>query len=158
MSAPPGDIVLETNEHVLIATKPLALWTPAVVVVVALWIAAVWGWLALGSPGLGVAGVVAAAAVTLYLGVRWLRWRGRWFVLTDRRLITRSGVLNRTQSAILLERLQDVTLTRPFPMSYLAGYGVLELESAGEHSTERLAMEHADEFHRLLTDAVTPGR
>lgn len=151
----PGDIVLEPDEHVLLATKPLAFWTPAALLIALLW-AVAFARVASGQLDFAVEAVVAVA-VTVVLGFAWLRWRGRWFVLTNRRVITRSGVLNRTQSAILIERLQDVTLVRPFPLSAVRGYGIVELESAGKESAERLAMEHADEFHRRLTDALTPA-
>lgn len=156
MSAIPGDIVLEPDERVLIATKPLALWLPAVILLIALWVLALWAFAAVDTAVFAAAALLAVAA-TVLLGSRWLRWRARWFVLTDRRVIVRQGVLDRRQSAILIQRMQDVTLERPFPLSLLRGYGILEIESAGGHSDERLAMEHADEFHRRLTDALTRG-
>jgi membrane protein YdbS with pleckstrin-like domain len=153
----PHDIVLEPNERVILATKPLALWLPVTIALLALWIVALYFWSA-GSSGLFALLVVAAVALTVVAAAAWLRWRARWFILTDRRIITRAGILNRVQSAILLERLQDVTLERPFPLSTLRGYGVIVIESAGEHSEERIPMEHADAFHRELTQAITPGR
>lgn len=158
----PGDVVLEPDEHVLIATKPLAFWTPAALLLLVLWALAAWRLVA-GQLDFAVP-VVLAVAATVVLGLAWLRWRGRWFLLTNRRVIARWGVLDRNQAAILLDRIQDVTLERPFPLSYVRGYGVLQLETAGEHSSERvsaglgrIAMEHADEFHRQLTDALTPA-
>jgi hypothetical protein len=46
----------------------------------------------------------------------------------------------------------------------IRGFGVLHLESAGEHAEERisgglrqLAMTNATAFYRALTDAQTPG-
>lgn len=154
----PGDIVLESGERVILATKPLAFWLPVTIVVALLWLYVLT--LVAGDSVAALAlSVVVAVAVTVVAGFAWIRWRARWFVLTDRRIITRSGVLNRVYSAILLERLQNVTLERPFPLSLIRGYGLLRLESAGEHfSTVRITMEHADVFHRELTEAVTPGR
>lgn len=153
----PRDIVLEPGERVIVATKPLALWTLIAGLELLLWAYASYAWAA-GPTALFSAAVVVAVAVTVVAGFAWLRWRAHWYVLTDRRIITRRGVLNRMQSAILLERLQDVTLERPFPLSLFRGYGVLRLESAGEHSETRIAMEHADSLHRELTNAITPGR
>lgn len=160
----PGDVVLEPGELVLVATKPLAFWLPVTIVVALLWAAVFYTW-ASGSTAMFSAAVVVAVTITVVAGLAWLRWRGRWFILTDRRVIARWGVLNRNQAAILLERVQDVTLQQPFPLSYFRGYGVLQIETAGEHSSERvtgghhrLAMEHAETFHRALTDALTPGR
>mgnify|MGYP003297477245 CR=1 FL=1 len=51
-------------------------------------------------------------------------WRARWFVLTDRRVIARWGVFNRNQAALLLDRVQDASLARPFPLSLIRDYGV----------------------------------
>lgn len=158
----PGDIVLEPNERVILGTKPLALWFPVAVLLIVLWAAALWLG-ALGEMASFVVLTVVAAAATAFFGIRWLQWRARWFVLTDRRVITRWGVLHRNQAGILLERIQSVVLERPFLLSYLRGYGILKLETAGEQSSERLtgglnhlAMEHAAEFHLKLNDAITP--
>src|SRR6266550_4407275 len=122
----PRDLILESNEKVLLATRPLFLWEPLVILDIAL------------------------------------------FVLSDRRVIARWGVFNRNQSALLLDRIQDASLARPFPLSLIRDYGVLRLESAGEHASERisggmtggpqeLAMTHASAFYRALTDAQTPN-
>lgn len=160
----PADVVLEPGEHVIVATKPLAFWLPVALVVVLLWAVTLYAW-ASGTTAAFSGLALLAVAITVVAGFAWIRWRARWFVLTDRRVIARWGVLNRNQAAILLERVQDVTLERPFVLSYFREYGVLQIETAGEHSSERvsgghhrLAMEHAAPFHRALTDALTPGR
>lgn len=163
-SAIPRDVVIEPDEHVLVATKPLAFWLPVTLAVALLWALVLYTWTAGGTTTFSAA-VVVAVAVTLVAGFAWLRWRARWYILTDRRVIARWGVLNRNQAAILLERVQDLTLERPFLLSLFSEYGVLQIETAGEHSSERvsgghhrLPMEHAERFHRALTDALTPGR
>ena len=110
-------------------------------------------------------GIVAFAsfAVTLLLG--WIPWRGRWYLLTDRRVIARWGVFNRNQAALLLDRIQDASLMRPFPLSLIRDYGHIHVESAGELSDEKISaglrdlkMAGASRFYRMLTDALTPGR
>lgn len=83
-------------------------------------------------------GLAAVVVVFILMAVRYLQWTNRAWVLTDRRVIARAGVLNRTQAAILLERVQDASLSRPFPASLIADYGILRLESAGVHSEERV--------------------
>jgi membrane protein YdbS with pleckstrin-like domain len=153
----PRDIVLEPAERVILSTKPLAMWLPVTLILVALGIVVLYFWSA-GSVGLFSLLAVVAVALSVVALAAWLRWRARWYILTDRRIITRSGILDRMQSAILLERLQDVSLERPFPLSTLRGYGIVRIESAGKDSEERIPMEHADEFHRALTQALTPGR
>src|ERR671937_3211775 len=153
----PRDIVLEPAERVILSTKPLAMWLPVTLILLASWIVVLYFWSA-GPVGLFALFVIAAVALTVVAVAGWLRWRAKWYILTDRRIITRSGILDRMQSAILLDRLQDVTLERPFPLSTLRGYGILRIESAGKESEERIAMEHSDDFHRALTQALTPGR
>lgn len=163
MATPPGDIILEPNEKVLIATRPLYLWEPLLVLVVALLVAALYVYGLVGSNANAVlAGALVFVAVLLlvWMFVRWLPWRAKWFVLTDRRVIARWGVLSRNQAALLLDRVQDVSLTRPFPLSMVRDYGTVHIESAGEHAEERISggldeldMTNATAFYRALTDA-----
>ncbi len=163
MKGIPGDMILEPGEHVLVATQPLFLWEAFVLAEVLL--VGAGAHLAREQATIAGACLIAAAALAVWLLFRWLPWRARWFVLTDRRVIVRWGVLNRHQSALLLDRVQDAALERPFPLSLIRDYGILRLESAGEHSQERissglnsLAMTRASAFYRALTEAQTPGR
>ena len=160
----PGDIILEPNEHVLVATRPLFLWEPLVLLWLALGAFALYG-LAIADTLIATIGTVTFVAVGLLLLFVWIPWRGRWFVLTDRRVIARWGVLNRNQAALLLERIQDASLMRPFPLSLLRDYGEIHVESAGQLSDEKISaglrdlkMTGASRFYRTLTDALTPGR
>lgn len=157
----PGDIILEPNERVLIATRPLFLWEPLVILLVIL--------LAAGTtvsqtqPELAIFMLVTAGVLALWLLVRWIPWRARWFVLSDRRVVTRWGVFNRHQTALLLNHIQDAQLARPFPLSLIRDYGVIHVETAGEMSDEKISaglrdlkMTRASSFYRLFTDAMTP--
>jgi uncharacterized membrane protein YdbT with pleckstrin-like domain len=162
--AAPSDLVLEPNERVLVATRPLFLWEPLVIILVLLVIGALY---AAGQANDVLAGTLLIAALILFVWivVRWIPWSRRWFVLTDRRVIASWGVLNRNQAALLLDRIQDASLTRPFPLRMIRGFGVLHLESAGEHAEERISgglreldMTDATAFYSALTDAQTPGR
>jgi uncharacterized membrane protein YdbT with pleckstrin-like domain len=156
----PRDIILEPNEKVIMATRPLFLWEPLVIIDILLLILALY--FTPIQPAFMVASLAVFALLTLWLVVQWIPWSARWFVLTDRRIITRRGVLNRTQAALLLERVQDASISHPFPLSMIRDYGVLHLESAGEHAQERLeggthelAMTGSTKFYQALTDAQT---
>jgi uncharacterized membrane protein YdbT with pleckstrin-like domain len=159
--AGPRDIILEQNEKVLLATRPLFLWEPLVIVDVLFVLGA---FVVAGvAPQLTVVFLILAVLLTIWLIVRWIPWSAKWFVLTDRRVIARWGVFNRNQAALLLDRIQDASIARPFPLSLIRDYGVVHLESAGEHAEERisgglreLAMTRASAFYRALTDAQTP--
>jgi uncharacterized membrane protein YdbT with pleckstrin-like domain len=175
MAKAPGGIILEPNENVILATRPLFLWEPLVLIDLALIVAGLYFF---GQSGAGTArdnpspqlelvayGFFALAALlVLWLLFRWIPWSSRWYVLTDRRVIVKWGVLNRNQAALLLDRVQDASLTRPFPLSLIRDYGVIHLESAGEHAEERISggldeldMTGASAFYRALTDAQTKG-
>jgi len=158
----PRDIILEPNEKVIMATRPLFLWEPLVIIDILLLVLALF--FTPIQPALMVAFLAVFALLTLWLVVQWIPWSAKWFVLTDRRIITKRGVLNRTQAALLLDRVQDASISHPFPLSMIRDYGVLHLESAGEHAQERLeggthelAMTGSTKFYQALTDAQTPN-
>jgi uncharacterized membrane protein YdbT with pleckstrin-like domain len=157
----PRDIILEPSERVLLATRPLFLWEPLVIIDLMLFVLALY-FGGLSQSGLVIACLAVFIVLTLWILFRWIPWSAKWFVLTDRRVIARWGVFNRNQAALLLDRIQDASLARPFPLSMIRDYGVLHLESAGEHAEERisgglreLAMTRATAFYRALTDAQT---
>jgi len=164
MAAGPGDLILEPNEQVILATRPLFLWEPLVLIEVVLVVLTLY-FVGIGNATLVGLGLAIFVLLTIWIVARWIPWSAKWFVLTDRRLISRWGVFNKNQSALLLDRVQDASLARPFPLSMIRDYGVLRLESAGMHSEERiteglheLAMTRATAFYRALNDAQTPGR
>jgi uncharacterized membrane protein YdbT with pleckstrin-like domain len=157
----PGDIILEPNERVLIASRPLFLWEPLVLILVIL--VAAGAAVSQTQPGLAAFMLGTGAVMALWLLVRWIPWRARWFVLTDRRVLTRWGVFNRHQTALLLNHIQDAQLARPFPLSLIRDYGVIHVETAGEMSDEKISaglrdlkMTRAKAFYSLFTDAMTP--
>lgn len=163
MADAPRDVILEPNERVLVATRPLYLWEPLVLVEVVLLVAALYAYGQVGREGnalLSVGLVVLAVLLLLWMLVRWIPWSRKWFVLTDRRVIARWGVLSRNQAALLIDRIQDVSLTRPFPLSLVRDYGTIHLESAGKNAEERISggldeldMTDATVFYRALTEA-----
>jgi uncharacterized membrane protein YdbT with pleckstrin-like domain len=158
----PGDVILEPAERVLIATRPLFLWELFVLLEVLFIVGALYASSQRQDVLAGVL-MIAALALLVWLLFKWIPWSRRWYVLTDRRVIARWGVFNRHQAALLLDRVQDASLSRPFPLSLIRDYGVIHVESAGENSQERissglqnLSMTNASAFYRALTDAQTP--
>jgi len=160
----PADVVLEPDERVLEVARRFPGWILGLLLELLVLGAVV---AALGARAELVAQIAAAIflIVALVVGWRVLQWSSRVWVLTDRRIIARWGVLSRHQSALLLDRIQDVSLGRPFPASLIADYGVLHFESAGKNSDEvvsegldEIAVTGASRFYRALTDAQTPGR
>ena len=67
---------------------------------------------------------------------RVLQWREDWFVVTDRRLLVRSGLLTRRVSMMPLIKVTDLSFARP-PVGRLLGYGEIVIESAGQDQALR---------------------
>lgn len=67
----------------------------------------------------------------LLAGLDILRWRFTEFVLTNERLISRSGVIAKRTKEIPLERINDVTTSQTV-LDRILGSGDITLESAGE--------------------------
>jgi membrane protein YdbS with pleckstrin-like domain len=65
-----------------------------------------------------------------------LQWREDWFVVTDRRLLVRSGLLTRRVSMMPLIKVTDLSFSRP-PIGRLLGYGEFVIESAGQDQALR---------------------
>ena len=173
MANAPRDVILEPNERILIATRPLFLWEPLVVLEAVLLIGALYFY-GRGQPVtsgdvtsiemswtvLAYACAFLALVLIVWMLARWIPWSRKWYVLTDRRVIARWGVFDRNQAALMLARVQDVSLEKPFPKSLLRDFGVVHIESAGEHAEEvisgglnELDMTEATMFYRARTDA-----
>jgi membrane protein YdbS with pleckstrin-like domain len=67
---------------------------------------------------------------------RLLEWREDWFVVTDRRLLTHSGLITRRVSMMPLIKVTDMTFSRP-PIGRVLGYGEIVIESAGQDQAMR---------------------
>lgn len=78
--------------------------------------------------------VVLVALAVLLRWVVWpfLVWLTTAYIITDRRLITRVGVIARLGRDMPLSRVNDVTFEHSNIVERLLGYGTLTVESAGE--------------------------
>jgi len=67
----PGDIILEPNERVLVATRPLFLWEPLVLLLLLLVVGALY---ATGQANGALAGslIIAALVLLVWIVVRWI--------------------------------------------------------------------------------------
>lgn len=91
------------------------------------------------SGGNAIASIAAAVLLIATLGwftVRYIVWNTTNFVVTSDRLITRSGVLNRSGIEIPLERVNTVFFQQTI-FERLIGSGDLAIESAGEQGSQR---------------------
>ena len=98
--------------------------------------------------------VVAAGLLVAFSVVPFAKWLTTHFVVTNRRVIMRSGVLGRSGRDVPLFRINDVTFEHSF-FERLLGAGSLIVESAGERGQVTLAdiphPEHVQrEVYRLM--------
>ncbi len=82
---------------------------------------------------LRIAVVVVAALLVLRLTVwPFLKWITTAYVVTDRRIITRVGVVARQGRDMPISRINDVSFEHSSILERLLGCGTLVIESAGE--------------------------
>ncbi len=74
---------------------------------------------------------VGVLLVLVLFAVPFLRWRTTLFVITTRRVVTRSGILTRTGRDVPLNRINDVTFSENL-LERILRCGTLTVESAGE--------------------------
>jgi uncharacterized membrane protein YdbT with pleckstrin-like domain len=99
------------------------------------------------------------------LGLYAIPWRSRCWILTDRRLIRHTGVLNIQERSIPLANIQDVNYTASL-LGRLLNYGNLEVESAGQEDEEAMiGVGRAADFRAAIFEAMehygeedAPGR
>jgi uncharacterized membrane protein YdbT with pleckstrin-like domain len=85
-------------------------------------------WRPVGQLGIVVVGALLALWWTV---IPFLRWRATTYTLTDRRLVTRSGILNRSSVDLPLSRVNDVASERSLGDRML-GCGTLKVQTAGD--------------------------
>jgi uncharacterized membrane protein YdbT with pleckstrin-like domain len=125
-----GEVVVRNlRPHWRRLVGPVVLW-PVVVG------AASYGWFALpsGSARQPIRYVILAIALLVLL--RWsvrsvLFWLTTRYVVTNRRVLMRNGVLSRTGRDVPLTRINDVSFSRTM-VERLFGSGTLVIESAGD--------------------------
>lgn len=93
---------------------------------------------------------IAAAAWAVFLLIRLARWFTTHFVVTNDRLIFRTGVLARHGREIPLERVNDITFNQSL-WERIIGAGDLLIESAGEQGQQRFTdIPHPDEVQQEI--------
>jgi membrane protein YdbS with pleckstrin-like domain len=82
--------------------------------------------------------LLLAGWVVLMARLTWrvLEWREDWFVVTDRRLLMRTGLVTRRVAMMPLIKVTDMSYSRP-PAGRVLGYGEIVIESAGQDQALR---------------------
>lgn len=102
---------------------------------------------------------IGAAAALLVIGalVPWLRWLTTTCTITDRRVITRRGILRCTGHDIPLHRIDGVSYRRGLTGRML-GFGTLVLTTAVEQPMILADLPHIKRVHVQVSDAVFASR
>jgi membrane protein YdbS with pleckstrin-like domain len=139
-------IIIATHRHWSMLWEPLLTTAGAFVLALALLVAVDpnvrndmgWVWLPF----------VVLGGRLLY---KWLEWRARWFVLTDRRLLVLDGFLIHRVAMMPTEKVTDLGYERT-PMGQLLGYGTFIFETAGQdQSLDRVTwIPQPDSRYRLI--------
>lgn len=122
-------IVLNLRTHWKAVVQPAML---AVVLLAALWVL----WVLVGQQSWGGWATLGAAAVALVVAVAFvvvpvLRWATERYVVTNRRIAHRRGILTRTGRDIPLRRINDIGIERQL-LDRLLGCGTLVVSDATE--------------------------
>jgi len=99
---------------------------------------------------------LAVVAIAVLIALRWtvwpfLKWLTTSYVVTDRRLITRVGVIARSGRDMPLSRVNDVSFEHTNLLERMLGCGTLVVESAGERGQLVLRdVPHVEDVQRDL--------
>jgi uncharacterized membrane protein YdbT with pleckstrin-like domain len=154
------DNILDEGEEVVLNLRPH--WRRVVVPVVLIPIVvglASYLWFVLPDDqargSLRIVVVVVALAVLLWWSLRpWLRWLTTRYVMTTRRVVTRTGVLSRKGRDVPLTRINDVSFSHTV-VERIFGSGTLVIESAGERGQILLSdVPHVEAVQRDLYGLV----
>ena len=106
-----------------------------------------------GQERLGVL-VVGLVLLAVYALRPFLRWVTTHFVITDRRVLVRTGILARSGRDVPLSRINDITFSHTF-LERLLGCGTLVIESAGERGQVTMTeVPKVERVQRELYDLV----
>jgi uncharacterized membrane protein YdbT with pleckstrin-like domain len=106
---------------------------------------AVWAWLGLAAAGLALIGRFTVFPV--------VRWRTTHFVVTNRRVLVREGVLTRHGMDIPLRRISSVQFRNSL-LERMLGSGTLVIESDSDESLEFDDVPGVRRVHALLYNEV----
>lgn len=128
---------LGEGEVVHLLTRPSAWWiamamVPWVVVATLLgvflgWISLLANWVPWSVEGIWWAALLLVAGAT---GWKWMQWIAKAYILTDRRVVARGGVIRRFVVEMSVVRLQQTAVTQSV-MERVTGCGTLSFASAG---------------------------
>ena len=146
-------VVVSTRTHVKALLVP-ALWL-IVVAAVAGYVSTYTGNAGKAQPLLVAVIWLVALVIVVWLVVRpFLTWMTTTYTVTDRRLITRTGVFSRRGHDIPVPRISDVAYEHGL-VDRLLGCGTLVISDASEQGRVRLPdIPHVEQVHLAISDLL----
>jgi membrane protein YdbS with pleckstrin-like domain len=140
------EIVLDVHPHWLFFAEP-ALTLLGLVIVLIIAAATVGG-------GLTAVVLILIAIALVWTLWRFLTWRFTHFVVTNDRLIYRSGIFAKRGIQIPLERVNNVNFRQGI-LERIVGAGDLLVESAGEDGQQHFTdVRHPDQIQNIIHDQM----
>ena len=102
--------------------------------------------------------IVAAALllVVVWVVVPFLRWLTTTYTITDRRIITRRGIVNKSGHDIPLTRINNVAYERSL-LDRMLGCGTLVLTTAAEEPVSLHDIPDVEHVHVVMTELLFQG-
>ena len=98
--------------------------------------------------------VAVALVVLVFVFVwPWLNWLFATYTITNRRLITRKGVLTKTGHDLPLSRISDVSYEHGFT-DRIFGCGTLILQTSADDPLPLPDIPHVEKVHVMLTELL----
>lgn len=152
--------LLSDGEHVVLSvrTHPKALIGPVTLLILVVAGVITAAMLAPDNSIVGlVALVIAAPVVVLWVAIPFLRWMTSTYTVTNRRLITRHGIVTRTGRDIPLFRINDVAYEKGL-IDRLLGCGTLVISDATEKAGVVLPdVPNVERVHLQISDLLFAG-
>lgn len=105
-------------------------------------------------PWAGWAGFVVVAAILLaWVVAPYLRWLTTTYTLTNRRIITRRGIIHKSGHDLPLSRINNVAYARSL-LDRMLGCGTLVLTTAAEAPVQLHDIPDVEDVHVLMTELL----
>ena len=100
----------------------------------------------------GVIVLVLAILGAVIFAYQWLKWRNEAYLITNRRILKVTGIVNKRSADSSLEKINDLVLEENL-IGRMLGYGDLDIITAADTAIDRFRMlRNAKEFKRVMLD------
>ena len=120
-------VVIVARHHLAMIVQPIIIWIAAVLVAIGVDVFSTPSSTQLRAVFWGV-----AAIATLYMSWYLTHWWGDYFIVTHKRVMHTTGVINKKVTTLPLGKVNDFTYDQDF-LGRVFGYGQFNMESAGSH-------------------------